>query len=236
MAGCSALNSSFARSVEMRKTFWNFLSTYRSFIIPFLLFVFVGTLLSFVFPKTELFLFVNSHYSSFGDNFFRVITLLGDGISIIVISIVLLFVRYRYSLICFGAYLYSSIIAQVLKHIFNTPRPSMYFKNVFPIRKVDGYNLHEWYSFPSGHSTSVFTLAVVLVYILPKKYGWAVFLCLLPVALSRVYLAQHFFHDVLAGAVLGTMLTFQFIYWFENSRWSDKQLLDKNLTYGFKAL
>lgn len=59
------------------------------------------------------------------------------------------------------------------------------------------------HSFPSGHTTAVFSLAVPLMMGHPE---WTIlFLPLsLLVGLSRMYLGLHYPSDVLAGAVIGT--------------------------------
>ena len=71
-------------------------------------------------------------------------------------------------------------------------------------------------SFPSGHSTSAFSVFLLLT-ILSSKKSWGYFLLLLAVATaySRVYLAQHFVEDVYAGSLLGTILTLVVTSWFQ---------------------
>ncbi|WP_248929935.1 phosphatase PAP2 family protein [Paenibacillus hamazuiensis] len=59
------------------------------------------------------------------------------------------------------------------------------------------------HSFPSGHTTAIFSVVVPLVWLQP----W-LGIILLPLAsivgLSRIYLGQHYPSDCLAGAVIGT--------------------------------
>jgi len=67
-------------------------------------------------------------------------------------------------------------------------------------------------SFPSGHAANAFMLATLLAALLrrglwPLWYGLA-----LLVALSRVYLGLHYPGDVLAGAVLGSVLTWLLLH------------------------
>jgi membrane-associated phospholipid phosphatase len=112
----------------------------------------------------------------------------------------MLFVKYRYAVLAILAYAYSSIIVQILKRIFDSPRPSKFFQGLNPIRTIEGYPLYEFHNFPSGHSTNAFTLAVVLAFILPnRKLHWVIIPVAILTAFSRVYLSQHFFQDVSSG-------------------------------------
>lgn len=60
-------------------------------------------------------------------------------------------------------------------------------------------------SFPSGHATTAFAACVALGLLVPALRWWALALAAV-VAYSRVHLGVHFWTDVLAGAVLGTLV------------------------------
>lgn len=61
------------------------------------------------------------------------------------------------------------------------------------------------YSFPSGHTVSSFSSAVVLM-MRDKKLGIPALVLALLIAFSRLYLYVHYPTDILAGAVLGALL------------------------------
>jgi undecaprenyl-diphosphatase len=61
------------------------------------------------------------------------------------------------------------------------------------------------FSFPSGHTMTAFSIALVVSYFYPGLEGALYFLAA-SIALSRVVLGMHFLSDVLAGAVLGSAL------------------------------
>lgn len=61
------------------------------------------------------------------------------------------------------------------------------------------------FSFPSGHTMTAFAIALVVSYFYPSLEGPMYFLAA-SIALSRVVLGMHFLSDVLAGAVLGSVL------------------------------
>jgi undecaprenyl-diphosphatase len=81
-------------------------------------------------------------------------------------------------------------------------RPSN-FDSATPLEQVFGHS-----SFPSGHTTTSFAIATVLVLTLwGSRTAWAGWLAMLwasLVGLSRVYVGVHFPSDVLGGAALGT--------------------------------
>jgi undecaprenyl-diphosphatase len=61
------------------------------------------------------------------------------------------------------------------------------------------------FSFPSGHTMTAFSVAIVVSYFYPSLEGPLYFLAI-SISLSRVVLGMHFLSDVLAGALLGATL------------------------------
>jgi undecaprenyl-diphosphatase len=61
-----------------------------------------------------------------------------------------------------------------------------------------------WWSFPSGHSTTVGTVAMVLILLFPR-FAWAWIALALAVALGRVGATAHFISDTIAGLWLGAI-------------------------------
>lgn len=57
-------------------------------------------------------------------------------------------------------------------------------------------------SFPSGHATIAFAMAVVLANKEPK-WKWFFYALAILISLSRIYLGKHYPLDVIAGAVIG---------------------------------
>lgn len=62
------------------------------------------------------------------------------------------------------------------------------------------------YSFPSGHTASSFTAFTVILLYCPVYFSIPALLVASTIGFSRVYLRVHFLSDVIAGAVLGTVL------------------------------
>lgn len=91
-----------------------------------------------------------------------------------------------------------------------------------PCQAVEGIrmivNCPKSFSMPSGHATGSFALAVPLFYLTRDFISWQwrvlpVFLASL-IAFSRLYLGVHYPSDVLAGALLGSIigLSLSFLY------------------------
>jgi membrane-associated phospholipid phosphatase len=191
----------------------------RTFLIPYLaLLLAVGAVLLAT-PKHTAFFWINGRHTPFFDQFFRPFTNVGDGVFYVVITLGLLFVRFRWALLSFVCFAVTSLAAQIGKHLIFTghPRPFRYFSEHAgfpPLHIVEGVVMGTLKSFPSGHSTSAFSVFLVLTYVVKQK-SWGVFFVLLAAlaAYSRVYLAQHFVEDVFAGSILGTGLTLALLAW-----------------------
>jgi membrane-associated phospholipid phosphatase len=88
----------------------------------------------------------------------------------------------------------------------------------------------ETMSFPSGHTTSAFTAAVVLTYITPRKaWGLLFFVFAVLVGYSRMYLSEHFFEDVVGGSAIGVLLTVFWITWIDNKLFLQSPKWNKGL-------
>jgi undecaprenyl-diphosphatase len=61
------------------------------------------------------------------------------------------------------------------------------------------------FSFPSGHTITAFSVAVSLSHYY-SELAIGLFFCAISVAASRILLGMHFLSDVVAGAVIGTIL------------------------------
>lgn len=202
------------------------------FIVGYLTVLFTLLVLKLLYSKEELFLFVNTHNSAFGDSFFSIITHAGDGISIILFTILMLWVSYRYALLSLLIYTISSQIVQILKRGFfsSYPRPSKYFEGQVNLHFVDGVQIHQMMSFPSGHTTSIFALMSFLAIVTKNKSMGLVYLIIACVtAYSRIYLAQHFLEDTMVGSIIGVLSAFVITYVLETYSWYKSDWLNLSL-------
>lgn len=95
----------------------------------------------------------------------------------------------------------SHLLVQVMKRGFVRPRPYLVYEQLLTAK-----NPLQDFSFPSGHTTAVFSTFVTIVlhhsYLFPILFPIA---CM--VALSRVYLGLHYPTDVLIGAMIGILFS-----------------------------
>jgi undecaprenyl-diphosphatase len=92
------------------------------------------------------------------------------------------------------------LVFKLLKRLSQRPRPCQLephcWSRVLPPDK---------FSFPSGHTMTAFSIALVVSYFYPALEG-TLFFVAFSIAVSRIVLGMHFLSDVLAGIVLGTTL------------------------------
>ncbi len=107
----------------------------------------------------------------------------------------------RRVLFLFVAIAGSGIIVNVFRFFAGRYRPEMLFAQ-------GAYGFEFWQikstalSFPSGHATTAFALAMVLIIFWRRYWPFFIFLATL-IAASRVIITAHFLSDVVAGAYLG---------------------------------
>ena len=70
------------------------------------------------------------------------------------------------------------------------------------------------YSFPSGHTTASFACALILLRLLPRKYGIPALILAILIALSRLYVGVHYPTDVLGGIAVALTGSSLALMWF----------------------
>lgn len=156
--------------------------------------------------KINSFELINANNNPQLDQFFRYITVLGDGLIYVPLVVYSILFNRKFLLPVIFAIIICTFLTHFLKRVVfpDEMRPAyLELKNI-TIHKVDGVVINKRHSFPSGHTSTAFTLALLLVYTMRKSI-WAFVLPLIALAVgySRVYLAQHFLTDVLAGIGIG---------------------------------
>lgn len=154
--------------------------------------------------------FVISFRSSFLDTYFITITKLGNTtIVVLVILAFVLIMRNRYSLFLVVSAIDAVILTTLIKLGVQRERPE-------ELRLI----AQGGYSFPSGHTMMaicvygyLFYLAMTKIKNKVLKYGVSIllFLVILSIGVSRVYVGVHFASDVLGGYLLSLCYLFLFI-------------------------
>lgn len=166
--------------------------------------------------KINSFLLINQLHHPITDSFFKYFTNLGDGIMWLFLFVATYFIAKKKIWIVATNFIISTLFAQGLKRLFfyNELRPSALVESGYDLHFVEGVKMYMQHSFPSGHTTTVFAVAFTIILLLKKKnkLKYLVIAVAFLVAYSRVYLAQHYVIDTIAGAFLGICSTFTSIF------------------------
>jgi len=209
----------------------DFIKKTKYFLIFYLILLIIG-LIPFIISSDEIIsLWVNDHHIEYLDIFFKYVTFLGDGLFYGIALAPLLQIKVRWGIVAFISYLFTGLVAQILKHIFEMPRPKHVFSEL-TLNFVDGVTLYSNFSFPSGHTTSAFSLFLILSFLISKSWLNIFFLIIaVMVGFSRVYLMQHFYIDVYFGSIIGVVFTIIALYFFQKIKPNDEDhWLNKPIT------
>lgn len=155
------------------------------------------------------------------DNIFKIITQFGDIYAFMFFGLLMyIFIDkkhgYRYFLNMFTA----GFLVSGLKLFFQRLRP---FEQNIGIKTI-GPKTHG-YSFPSGHSQISTTISISYIHKFYTKFSiYILFISyIFLVALSRIYLGQHFLTDVLTGILISCLVYF-FLHHLLNLGYKDYQI------------
>lgn len=120
-----------------------------------------------------------------------------------------------------GCVLIANLVCLILKIALSRARPDLLFtSNEFGFYWFKFSKLY--WSFPSGHTTTVVSLAVGLGILFPRYFYAALGLALM-VAASRVLLYYHYLSDVLTGFYLSIMVVGFYTQYLQRNNWLLKE-------------
>ena len=184
----------------------------RSFWALWILLMFFGFGLLLIVGNYEFSVLVNSWHNDSLDFLFQNLTYLGDGFFVFLIAFLFIFFKKKLAILTLSSLSITTIITQFLKRIIfkDELRPSKIFQDLIQDgswNTIEGLNLYEKFSFPSGHTALIFCFCITLSLFI-KRNNWALFFISIAflVGFSRIYLTQHFLIDVLFGALIGSLI------------------------------
>jgi membrane-associated phospholipid phosphatase len=182
----------------------------RYFFYLFGLYVFFGAWILQSTSKGEVVLYINEMHNVFLDYFFMYFTHVGDGLTFILLGVLLFFKNRQKAIVVLVCFAITGLTSLLFKEIIfhEEPRPLSFFHQNAGLHFIEGVSKPMINSFPSGHSLQAFSMFLLLAFFSKKNYvGVVCFFLALLVTISRIYLLQHFFVDTYFGALLGVMLT-----------------------------
>lgn len=111
----------------------------------------------------------------------------------------------------FSAFLIGTVVELSGKlYLFHPSPPKLFFRNIgifFPTTYV-----HTNYSYPSGHMFRTTFIVILLIFLLLKSKNPVYIISLLVIflffmAMSRIYLGEHWLSDVIGGMLLGAFFS-----------------------------
>lgn len=110
----------------------------------------------------------------------------------------------------------SGIICDILKIGFGRARPLMWFNQHDSGFHSLQFHANYW-SFPSGHSTSI-AACMVALWLVTGRFRIISWLVIATVCLSRLVANAHYLSDILAGCLLGSLVSFALYDFLEIER------------------
>jgi membrane-associated phospholipid phosphatase len=157
----------------------------------------------------DVVLWINARHTVQGDFFFKYWTYLGDGLILGLVALYFLFTHlFRFYFMLLAVALQTAFVHVFKQWLYaGEPRPKTFFEDQLDqLNFVDGVTVRGYDSFPSGHTATAFTLAMVLIWISRNLYWrFVLFVAAVLVGISRIYILQHFARDVFFGSIFGIL-------------------------------
>lgn len=185
------------------------------FIVGYFVVLTVASLFLLLSSSETVTLSINQMHSAALDEIFKFTTHFGEAWFGFPICIYLLIINKKWGITASIVGIISTLITQFNKHFVfdNALRPSLLLKD-YKLNFVEGVEVLQYNSFPSGHTTFAFAIFTCLALFYKKPWQQLFFLfSAVAVAFSRIYLLQHFLRDTVVGSLIGFFCAF-FCYWF----------------------
>jgi membrane-associated phospholipid phosphatase len=123
----------------------------------------------------------------------------------------------------------SGIFNNALKMLFHGPRPYWVSTEVTGLAEETSFGV------PSGHAQNAAAIWGIMAAHLRRNWVWIIAILLMFfIGISRLYLAVHFPHDVLVGWLVGILLLWLTLrFWDPVSAWANRQTLSRQILFAF---
>jgi membrane-associated phospholipid phosphatase len=123
----------------------------------------------------------------------------------------------------------SNYLNAIVKMLFAAPRPYWVSAQVEPL------SVEHTFGIPSGHAQNAAAIWGTLAAGIHKRWAWvAAILLTFFIGFSRLYLGMHFLHDVMLGWLLGILLLFAFLrFWDPIVVWLKGKTMSQQVTVAF---
>lgn len=193
---------------------------------------------SYLSSQVDLFVSLNLALSALPGEFWSSVTKLGEVGVLLPIVAIFLYKSCRLWMSLLFAAICSGILTTLGKKIFAIPRPAAVLDpEAFNIigRTLSGHN-----SFPSGHTTTAFTVFFILVFAQSEHIKQATRTWLVPlsivapimVGLSRVAMGAHWAGDVMVGSLIGLFSAYWGCQWANSLSFARLALISNKFKVG----
>ncbi len=199
-------------AMEIKETFQKIFGNrgLKSFLVGMTVFAVAGIVVFLTTKHGDVVLFINRYSREAWDPIATFLTDLGLGTFVAGLMALLLFWKVRYGLTGLINLGLVGIFTNLGKKVIfsNRPRPFNYFYYDDFHRFLYHAELNYHYSFPSGHTMTIFSAMSLIAFFVGKRSaGIFFFFAALIIGFTRIYLLQHFFLDVYVGAIVGVFCT-----------------------------
>lgn len=180
------------------------------YFIGYLIFFLIGTTALIFINYGQAVTIINGQRTYILDVAMPWVTHLGDGYFFAAVVLIFLIYRWRFGLFLGLSGILQAAVSAFLKRIVfgRIARPTKYFEDQgIALDLVPNVDFARVFSFPSGHTMTIFMLTALLCFTLfPKRWHYLLLFVAILGGFSRIYLLQHFLQDVIVGSFVGVML------------------------------
>ncbi|MBI9105202.1 MAG: phosphatase PAP2 family protein [Spirochaetales bacterium] len=183
--------------------------------------------------QEQMLSFFNKISNPFLDKAAEMVTMLGEQyFFILVISFLFWNISKREGFKLAAAFIYSSVLNNILKISFHTLRPFEMLDYISGKRVETATG----YSFPSGHTQGATTFFITLAQILRRKwFTIAAIIVIFLIGLTRIFLGVHWPVDVVGGIIFGVIMAFVFCTIIDNY-YDDRSVLLRRIFFRIQSV